>query len=143
MTQRQIIEQSLHSHSVERGFEMPWLLEQYLVDLVNSRLRETDLCPWGTFAEGYLRLYSATKISDFQSYGDQALLFCSLMPEYGDRRGLDMTYYASLGISAYYTAGDLAHDHRYTQLGNWFYHLQHFLDSWLHQEQGLNFVDFH
>jgi hypothetical protein len=120
---------------------MPWLLQQYLVDLVTDRLRETDLCPWGTFAEGYLRLYSATKISDFQSYGDQALLFCSLMPKYGDRRGLDMTYYASLGISAYYTAGDLAHDNRYTQLGNWFYHLQQFLDSWLHQDRCLNFVD--
>lgn len=135
MTQRQIIEQSLHTHSEHTGFTMPWLLEQYLVDLVTDNLRQTDLVPWGTWAEGYLRLYSATKISDFRDYGDQALLFCSIMPDYGLRRGLDITYYASLGISAYYTAGDLAHDPRYTQLGNWFYHLQQFLDSWLHSDK--------
>lgn len=140
MRQRQIIEHSLHEHSVKTGFEMPWLLEQYMVDLVSQHLTDTDLVPWGTFAEGYLNLYSATKISDFRDYGDHALLFCSIMPEYGLRRGLDLTYYASLGISAYYTAGDLAHDNRYTQLGNWFYHLQQFLDSWLHDHKQLALI---
>lgn len=137
MTARLIIEHSLHTHSTATGFDMPWLLEQYLVDLVTDNLRTTELTPWGTWAEGYLRLYSATKISDYRCYGDHALLFCSIMPQYGDRRGLDLSYYASLGISAYYTAGDLAHDSRYTELGNWFYHLQQFLDSWLHHSKRL------
>lgn len=137
MTARQIIEHSLHTHMTATGFHMPWLLEQYLVDLVTDHLRTTELIPWGTWAEGYLTLYSATNMSDFRCYGDHALLFCSIMPQYGHRRGLDLSYYASLGISAYYTAGDLAHDSRYTQLGNWFYHLQQFLDSWLHCDKTL------
>ena len=131
----EIIQHSLNEHGQRTGFELPWALTAYVSQVVTDNLKNTELCPWGTFAEGYLRLYSSTSNREFKDFADKTLLFVSIMPEYGQRRGLDPDYYASLAISAYYTLGDLAGDPRYTQLGNWFYHLQQFLNTWLHQDQ--------
>lgn len=129
MTARMRFQELVKDHEQETGFEMPLLLEQYVVDLLTDRLNRVDIIPEPSFAERYLQLYSTPCIPAIKDYADSALFFCSLMPEYGRRRGLSMDYYATLGISAYYTAGDLAPDVRYTQLGNWFYHLQKFLNS--------------
>lgn len=135
MTDRAIIEYHLHRHSQHTGFELPLLLEQYLVDLLTERLCRVDIIPDPSFGERYLQLYTETDLSQFKDYADSALFFVSLMPEYGRRRGLDMSYYASLGISVYYSLGDLSEDQRYTQLGNWFYILQRFLCSAIRPNQ--------
>jgi len=129
MTARTRFQELVREHEQETGFEMPLLLEQYIVDLLTDRLHRVDIIPEPSFAERYLQLYSAPSVAAMKDYADSALFFCSLMPEYGRRRGLRMDYYATLGISTYYTAGDLAPDVRFTQLGNWFYHLQKFLNS--------------
>lgn len=142
MAARDIIYQHLHDHSSRTGFSMPEPLEWYLVDLLADRLDRVDIIPEPSFAERYLRLYTETRLAQFKDYADSALFFVSLMPEYGRRRGLDMTYYATLGISAYYTLADLSADDRYTQLGNWFYHLQRFLHSSLRSGSRLEFTEF-
>lgn len=129
MPARDIIYQHLHTHSHITGFEMPELLEWYLADMLTERLMRVDIIPEPSFAERYLALYSEHDLGQFKDYADSSLFFVSIMPEYGRRRGLDMSYYASLGISTYYTLGDLAEDPRYTQLGNWFYVLQRFLNQ--------------
>lgn len=121
----------VRDHERFTGFQLPLNLENYLVEMLSDRVDKTDIIPHPSFAERYLELYHRPSISDLKDFADTSLFFCSLMPEYGRRRGLDMEYYASLGISVYYTAGDLAADARYTQLGNWFYHLQKFLNSCL------------
>jgi hypothetical protein len=132
MDSRDIIAGHIDQHRQAVGFEMPELLKWYLVDLLADRISRVDIIPEPSFAEQYLRLYTETRLAQFKDYADSALFFCSLMPEYGHRRGLDMSYYATLGISAYYTLADLSADPRYTQLGNWFYVLQQFLNSALH-----------
>lgn len=129
MTDRDIIYQHLDTHSRETGFELPELLAWYLADLLTERLRRVDLIPDPSFGERYLQLYHEHDLGVFKDYADSALFFVSLMPDYGRRRGLDMTYYATLGISTYYSLADLSEDPRYTQLGNWFYHLQRFLNT--------------
>lgn len=111
------------------GFEMPLLLKQYLVILLADRIDRVDLMPGGSFAETYLKLYQAPRPGELKMFGDDCLFFVSLLPEWGHRRGLNVDYFASLGISSYYTWGDLTGDARATQLGNWFYHLQKFLNS--------------
>ena len=138
MAARDIIFSHITAHRQETGFDMPDLLEQYLVDLLTERLDRTDIIPEPSFGERYLKLYSETSLSEFKDYADSALFFVSLMPEYGRRRGLNMDYYATLGISTYYTLGDLSEDSRYTQLGNWFYHLQRFLGSAIRPETRLD-----
>jgi hypothetical protein len=139
---RSIIAGHLADTAQDQGFSAPELLLAYLTDLVADRLTQTEIIPEPSFAERYLSLYRSVRVSDIRDFADQCLFFCSLMPEYGSKRGLGLDYYGSLGISAYYTVGDLTRDSRFTQLGNWFYHLQRFLDSALHRDQNLELVRF-
>lgn len=132
----------IHLHSQHTGFEMPLLLEDYVVDIMADRVARPDIIPEPSFAERYLQLYQQPRLWELKDYADSALFFCSLMPEYGRRRGLSMDYYATLGISTYYALGDLAPDQRFTQLGNWFYHLQKFLNSAIHPEVKLSLFGF-
>jgi len=119
----------IQSHCERTGFYMPELLEDYIVGLLASRLRETELIPHPSFGERYMILQQVNRAHLFQEYADQCLFFVSLLPEYGRRRGLDINYWANLGISSYYAVADRIEDDRFIQLGNWFYTLQKFLNS--------------
>lgn len=132
----------IDQHCRHTGFEMPELLKDYVVELMAARVQRVDIIPEPSFAERYLQLSQQPRLPELKDYADSALFFCSLMPEYGRRRGLSMDYYATLGISTYYTLGDLAPDVRFTQLGNWFYHLQKFLNSAIHPEVKLSLFGF-
>lgn len=119
--------QHLSRVAAAQGFDCPQLLMAYLTELLGSRLDRVDIIPDPSFAERYLLLYQGYDYAQYKDYADSALFFCGLMPEYGRRRGLSMDYYAALGITVYYSLGDLSRDPRFTQLGNWFYELQRFL----------------
>lgn len=121
--------QYLTEHCASTGFEIPTLLEDYLVGLLAARLRDTEIIPQPSFAERYLEIQQLDRAHLYQQFADQCLFFVSLLPEYGRRRGLDIDYYSSLGISAYYSVGDRIQDDRFIQLGNWFYDLQRLLHS--------------
>jgi hypothetical protein len=86
-------------------------------------------------------LQQSPQRSDLRDFGDQALMFVSIMPQYGQRRGLSMHYYAGLGISAYHSYAALVSDPRFTQLAGWFYYLQRFLNSALRSQEGLELLD--
>lgn len=131
----------IRTHCDKTGFNVPELLEDYLVGLLSTRLRETEIIPEPSFGERYLQLQQLNRAYLFQEYGDQCLFFVSLLPEYGKRRGLDINYYASLGIASYYTVADRINDDRFIQMGNWFYHLQKFLNSAIHPDTRLEIVD--
>lgn len=113
------------------GFVMPELLREYLVELLSLRLRDTEIIPTPSFAERYLEICQRPTAMAARQLGDQCLFFTSLMPQWGPSRGLSLDYYANLGISSYYTWSDLARDSRGTQLGNWFWDLQRFLNCML------------
>lgn len=138
MTVRRQFLDHLEQHCDRVGFDAPHDLIFYLADLMSERLERTELIPQPSFAERYLQLYSEHRLTEFKDYADSALFFVSLLPEYGHRRGLNMDYYATLGISVYYSLGDLAKDPRFTQLGNWFYYLQRFLNSALKSDRSLD-----
>jgi len=127
----------IRNHAERVGFEMPGLLEAYLVELLASRLSRVDLIPDPSFGERYMILLNEGKLSALKDYADTCLFFTSLLPEYGRRRGLSLDYYCTLGISSYYTVGEGLPDDRYIQMGNWFYHLQKFLNSAIHPETRL------
>lgn len=130
-------------HSEQVGFAAPELLLEYLAQILTERFDRPNFIPKPSFAEAYLSLYQRYRPGIYREFADSTLVFCSLLPEYGQRRGLNMDYYATLGISTYYSLGDLAHDDRFTQLGNWFYHLQRFLCSLLHPQRPCRYVDLH
>lgn len=127
----------LTQHCERTGFTPPELLLDYLVLLLSSRLNRTDIIPDPSFAERFLLLQQNPSTPALVDYADTCLFFTSLMPEYGRRRGLTMDYYCTLGISAYYSAADLAGADCYVQLGNWFYTLQKFLHSAITLQQRL------
>ena len=132
----------IQRHCDETGFTIPDLLEDYLVGLLSSRLRETELIPEPSFGERYLQLQQLNRAYLFQEYADQCLFFVSLLPEYGKKRGLDIDYYATLGIASYYAVGDTIRDDRFIQLGNWFHHLQKFLYTAIHPHTHLELFEF-
>ena len=143
MTERDVIAEHVHTHAERVGFSAPEALEYYLVDLLASRIRQTSVIPEPSFAERYLQLYDPkTRPSEIKDFADQCLFFTGLLPAYGRRRGLNMDYYASLGISSYYTVGDITEDDRMIQLGNWFYHLQQFINSAIHPQTRLELFRF-
>ena len=142
MTAEQQFRELVHEHSQRVGWLAPELLLDYLAQILAERLDRPDFIPQPTFAEAYLKLYSRYQPGVYREFADSTLIFCSLLPDYGQRRGLNMDYYATLGISTYYSLGDLAHDSRFTQLGNWFYHCQGFLCSLLHPDRRLELVKF-
>ena len=134
MNVREQFRHHIETHSKNTGFDMPILLSEYLVDLLSSRVDKTDIIPEPSFAECYLKLYQETKPAPYKDFADTCLFFTSLLPDYGKRRGLSIDYYATLGISTYYALGDMVDDDRYIQLGNWFNHLQKFLNSAIRPE---------
>ena len=141
MASRDIMFDHISNHAAQVGFAAPEPLLGYLADMLDYRLTRTDLIPEPSFAERYLEFYNGATVNEIREYADTCLVFVSLLPEYGRRRGLNMDYYATLGISSYYTAGDLGRDPRMTQLGNWFYHIQKFLNTALHPDQNLQLFD--
>ena len=132
----------ISEHASEVGFDMPTHISDYLIDLCTDRLDKPELIPEPSFGERWLNLQELDRAYLFQEYADQCLFFVSLLPEYGKKRGLDINYYASLGISSYYSVGDAISDERFIQLGNWFYHLQKFLNSAIHPRTRLELFDF-
>lgn len=130
------------AHADSVGFAAPLPLLEYLAGMLDDRLTRTTLIPEPSWAERYLEFYSGADAGHIRDYADSCLVFVSLLPEYGARRGLNMDYYAALGISSYYTVGDRTGDVRMTQMGNWFYYLQRFLNSALHQGQHLELFPF-
>jgi hypothetical protein len=142
MTARSQFQTHLYTHAHQVGFSAPDLLMEYLADLLTDRIQGRDIIPEPSFAERYLTLYSTARFGDIREFGDDTLFFVSFCPEWGRRRGLDIDYFAAMGISAYYTYSDLVRDNRFTQLGNWFYHLQKFLNSALRPESRLELISF-
>jgi hypothetical protein len=130
------------THAASVGFSAPLPLLDYLADMLDHRLTNTTLIPEPSWAERYLEFYHGADARLIREYADSCLVFVSLLPQYGSRRGLSMDYYASLGISSYYTVADRTGDTRMTQLGNWFYYLQKFLNSALHHDQHLELFKF-
>jgi hypothetical protein len=137
MTIEQQFRSHLESHCDRTGFTPPALLLDYLVLLLSSRLQRVDLIPDPSFAERWLLLQQRPTTPALVDYADSCLFFTSLLPEYGRRRGLSIDYYSTLGISAYYSAADLAQENCYLQMGNWFHSLQKFLNSAITPDQRL------
>jgi hypothetical protein len=141
MNSREIIRNHIFTHAESQGFAAPWLLLEYLTDLCTDRLTQVNIMPEDSWAESYLRLYDFTRAAAARDFGDSCLFFTAIQPRWCSRRGLSPDYLHCLGISAYYSYADYSGDPRYTQLGNWFYHLQRFLETAIRPNTKLELVD--
>lgn len=113
----------------QTGFDMPKPVERYCVYLLAERVEKTNIIPDPSFAEKYLTMFNNPDVNEIKTFADDCLFFTSLLPEYGQRRGLSMRYYADLGITSYHYCSDATNDYVYKQVGDCFYQLQKFLES--------------
>jgi hypothetical protein len=137
MDVEQQFRQHLNLHCRRTGVTLPATLADYLTLLLASRLDRVDIIPDPSFAERWLLIQQRPTTPALVDYADTCLFFTSLLPEYGQRRGLSITYYTTLGQSAYQSAATLADEPCYQQLAEWFVFLQRFLNSAIKPEQRL------
>jgi len=83
------------------GITLPQYLEIYGVLILADHMRKGRWEPQPSFAECYLTISNAVAARDF---GDECLFLCGVFPEYANRRGMNKSYYQSLGQGAYWRA---------------------------------------
>lgn len=91
---RELVSETKQKH----GYELPLHVEQYVVVLLADHINRPNWAPETTFAE----TWSTIKTSkNAKILGDECLFLCGVFPSYGQRKGLDLEYYGSIGSSSY------------------------------------------
>lgn len=85
------------------GYELPETLEAYVVMLLASHMDKPDFLPKQTFVKAYLSIDAHTN-SGAKQLGDTCLFVTGVFPNYGLSRGIDISYYASIGKGSYASA---------------------------------------
>ena len=80
------------------GYQLPNFVEQYVVMLLADHIDRPDWMPTNSFVEAYMLIKNS---KDAKLLGDECLFLCGVFPDYGKRRGLDVTYYANIGSGSY------------------------------------------
>jgi len=108
------------------GFELPGDVEQYVVLLLADHVDRPDWMPANSFAESYLTIQTS---QDAKVLGDECLFLCGVFPQYGQRRGLDLNYYAAIGSSSYSRASKTLHAELFEDLSEHFSVVSHFINK--------------
>jgi hypothetical protein len=82
------------------GYELPHSIEAYVVMLLANYVDRPDFLPEKSFAEAY---YNLSKTSDAKSLGDCCLFITGVFSHFGQRKGIQKSYYAAIGVSSYET----------------------------------------
>lgn len=86
------------------GYELPLHVEQYVIMLLADHINRPNWMPEDSFIETYYRIKNST---DAKMLGDECLFLCGVFPEYGQRKGLDIDYYGSIGSNSYSRASSV------------------------------------
>jgi hypothetical protein len=84
----------------ETGFSIPDDIETYIIALLSSHVEKSDFLPQKSFAESYFKLTHRSSYSA-KELGDTCLILSGAFPEYGEKTGLNKTYYKNIGKSSY------------------------------------------
>ena len=82
------------------GYELPEHLEAYIVMLLANYVERPDFLPEHGFANAYLILEKRSKYNA-KELGDACLIVTGAFRTYGQRHGIDKSYYQNIGISSY------------------------------------------
>ena len=93
---REVVQQTV----VETGFEVPEDIETYIIALLSSYVDKTNFLPEQSFAEAYFKLTHKSSYSA-KELGDTCLILSGVFPEYGEKTGLNKSYYKNIGKSSY------------------------------------------
>lgn len=118
------------------GYELPDHLEAYIVMLLAHHVEHPDFLPDTSFAEKYLTIDSR---KDAKSLGDTCLFVSGVFPNMGKRKGLNKSYYTSIGIGSYSSMyGNL-----FEELATHFIFLSDFIEVTIHSSKPKSYNLFH
>ena len=118
------------------GYELPDHLEAYIVMLLAHHVERPDFLPDTSFAEKYLTIDSR---KDAKSLGDTCLFVSGVFPNMGKRKGLNRSYYTSIGIGSYSSMyGNL-----FEELATHFIFLSDFIEVTIHSSKPQKYNLFH
>lgn len=84
----------------DTGYTLPDDIAHYLSMLLANYIDNPGFLPKVSFAESYSKL-SHRDVLSAKELGDVCLFLSGVFPEYGERWGLNKTYYKSIGSSSY------------------------------------------
>lgn len=120
---------TIEHHAQQVGFQAPQDLQWYLALLLAHHLQDANLVPQRSFADEYFRAMRDPDPEQCRQLADTVLLVISVMPGFGQRRGLALGYYQSLAQASYCVWADRTRDPRGYQLSEWFPYLRGFLET--------------
>lgn len=98
-----VFRQAVKETQKSTGYELPETLEAYVVMLLASHMEKPNFLPVHSFAHAYLSIDKHTN-SGAKQLGDTCLFVTGVFPNYGISRGIDISYYASIGKGSYASA---------------------------------------
>lgn len=91
-------EDILHETLELQGWEVPNPVVVYTTNLLAEKLDKNPWLPEPSFAERYMTLKN---VSDAQDLGDTCFFTRAVFPELGNRRGINSSYYVTIGQGCY------------------------------------------
>ena len=116
------------------GYELPIELESYVVMLLAHHLDRPNFAPESSFAEAYLRLKNPANMNA-KELGDTCLFVSGVFPTYGQRKGLNRSYYQNIGIGSYQMVAEAMNYTLFTTLAHHFNFLSDFIDITIHSSR--------
>jgi len=105
----------------ETGIEMPDYVEQYIILLLASRVRDQEFLPTTTFAETFFELQSKQQAKEL---GDHCLFITGMFPDYG----ISIDYYSLIGASSYDQASQIYNPELFGKLSRNFEYVRDFIN---------------
>lgn len=85
------------------GYELPETLEAYVVMLLATHMEKPDFLPNHSFTKAYLSIDKHSS-SGAKQLGDTCLFVTGVFPNYGQHKGIDISYYTNIGKGSYAAA---------------------------------------
>ena len=121
--------------SIKYGYELPELVEAYVVMLLSSHVDKPNFLP-DTFAEAFLTIKST---KDAKELGDTCLFVSGVFPNIGERKGLKRRYYQDIGSTSYEMVAEVMNPELFTPLATHFNFLSNFIEVTVHSSKhGMN-----
>jgi len=105
----------------DTGIEMPDYIEQYIILLLASRVRDQEFLPATTFAETFFDLQSKQQAKEL---GDHCLFITGMFPDYG----ISIDYYSLIGKSSYDQASQIYNPELFGKLSTHFEYVRDFIN---------------
>lgn len=111
----------------QTGYELPEVVECYVVMLLAYNLDRPNFLPERSFAEAYLKLKHPAQHSA-KELGDACLFVSGVFPLYGRKHGLTRRYYNDIGASSYEIVSRYTNLDLFTVLSHQFDFISQFIE---------------